>query len=162
MGRHPVTYTATSPYNPELAAINNQYFNLFESEPYNPFVDGSLRELVDRAKRQRLAQRPIPQLHLRVGSYFGTQGNSYNISNNSQFRVSAAGSADIGDHALQMGFEYEQRRDAFFSLGPVGLWTLALDHQLAHQGNRRDGQLGDQRGHGLLRDVRSLDRRQPI
>ena len=24
-----------------------------------------------------------------------------------------------------MGFEYEQRRDAFFSLGPVGLWTLA-------------------------------------
>ena len=39
--------------------------------------------------------------------------------------MSAAGSADVGDHALQLGFEYEQRRDAFFSLGPVGLWTLA-------------------------------------
>ena len=24
-----------------------------------------------------------------------------------------------------MGFEYEQRRDAFFSLSPIGLWTLA-------------------------------------
>ena len=24
-----------------------------------------------------------------------------------------------------MGFEYEQRRDAFFSLNPIGLWTLA-------------------------------------
>ena len=32
---------------------------------------------------------------------------------------------DIGDHALQIGFEYEQRRDAFFNLSPVGLWTLA-------------------------------------
>ena len=39
-----VTYTA-SPYNPELAAINNQYFNLFESEPYNPFVDGPYESL---------------------------------------------------------------------------------------------------------------------
>ena len=57
-------------------------------------------------------------------SYLGTQSGSYYTSNNTQFRVSAAGSADIGDHALQMGFEYEQRKDAFFSLAPTGLWTL--------------------------------------
>ena len=26
---------------------------------------------------------------------------------------------------MQLGFEYEQRRDAFYSVAPVGLWTLA-------------------------------------
>ena len=119
-----VTYTA-SPYNPELAAINNQYFNLFESEPYNPFVDGPYESLLTVQNGNALLNGQSPNSTYGLWSYFGTQGNSYNISNNSQFRVSAAGSADIGDHALQMGFEYEQRRDAFFSLGPVGLWTLA-------------------------------------
>ena len=119
-----VTY-APSPYNPELAAINNQYFSLFESEPYNPFVDGPYESLLTVQNGNALLNGQSPNSTYGLWSYFGTQGNSYNISNNSQFRVSAAGSADIGDHALQMGFEYEQRRDAFFSLGPVGLWTLA-------------------------------------
>lgn len=119
-----VTY-APSQYNPELAAINNQYFSLFESEPYNPFVDGPYESLLTVQNGNALLNGQSPNSTYGLWSYFGTQGNSYNISNNSQFRVSAAGSADIGDHALQMGFEYEQRRDAFFSLGPVGLWTLA-------------------------------------
>ena len=119
-----VTY-APSPYNPELAAINNQYFSLFESEPYNPFVDGPYESLLTVQNGNALLNGQSPNSTYGLWSYFGTQGNSYNISNNSQFRVSAAGSADIGDHALQMGFEYEQRSDAFFSLGPVGLWTLA-------------------------------------
>ena len=47
-------------------------------------------------------------------SYYGNQGNTYRINNNTQFRVSAIGSGDIGDHALQMGFEYEQRRDGYY------------------------------------------------
>ena len=51
-------------------------------------------------------------------SYYGNQGNTYSINNNTQFRVSAIGSGDIGDHALQMGFEYEQRRDSYYGLNP--------------------------------------------
>jgi hypothetical protein len=57
--------------------------------------------------------------------YIGNQSNGYSIFSNSQFRVSGAGSADIGDHALQLGFEYEQRNDAGYSISPVGLWILA-------------------------------------
>ena len=33
--------------------------------------------------------------------------NGSNQSDNSQFRITAVGSADIGDHALSLGFEYE-------------------------------------------------------
>lgn len=53
------------------------------------------------------------------------QYNNYEINNNSQFRINANGSADIKDHAISIGFEYEQRTDRGYSIGPVGLWTLA-------------------------------------
>ena len=114
-----------SEHNPELASINNQYFELFEQEPYNPFVDGPYESLLAVQNGNALLNGAAPSSTYGLWSYVGTQGNTFSISNNSQFRVSAAGSADIGDHALQMGFEYEQRRDAFFSLAPQGLWTLA-------------------------------------
>ena len=122
----------SSPFNPELAAINDQYFSLFDNEGSVDFQNGGFEvtagpysSLLNVQAGGALLNGQSPESTYGLWSYFGTQGNSYNISNNSQFRVSASGSADIGDHALQMGFEYEQRRDAFFSLGPVGLWTLA-------------------------------------
>ncbi|MCH1587600.1 MAG: hypothetical protein L7S02_00220, partial [Flavobacteriales bacterium] len=117
---------------PELAAINDQYFSLFDNDPSVDFQNGQFNvtngpysSLLNVQNGNALLNGQSPNSTYGLWSYFGTQGNSYNISNNSQFRVSAAGSADVGDHALQLGFEYEQRRDAFFSLGPVGLWTLA-------------------------------------
>jgi hypothetical protein len=47
------------------------------------------------------------------------------VGTTGQFRVSGSGSADIGDHAIQLGFEFEQRRDAGYSVSPTALWTLA-------------------------------------
>ncbi|MGB1578022.1 MAG: carboxypeptidase regulatory-like domain-containing protein [Flavobacteriales bacterium] len=127
-----VTFEA-SPFNPELAAINTQYFSLFDNNPsisFGPgnsviFEPGPYSSLLEVQNGNALLNGQSPSSTYGLWSYVGAQGNSYSISNNSQFRVSAAGSGDIGDHALQMGFEYEQRRDAFFSLGPIGLWTLA-------------------------------------
>ena len=114
----------SSEYNPTLAAINNQYFSLFDQEPYNPFVDGPYESLLEVQNGNALLNGQSPSSTYGLWSYAGTQGSDYFKSNNSQFRISAAGSADIGDHALQMGFEYEQRKDAFFSLAPIGLWQL--------------------------------------
>lgn len=112
-------------HNPELAAINNQYFNLFDLDPYSPFFDGPYESLLAVQNGNAILNGQTPSETYGLYNYAGEQGGSYSISSNNQFRVSAAGSADIGDHALQMGFEYEQRRDAFFSLNPIGLWTLA-------------------------------------
>lgn len=119
-----VTFTP-SEHNPELAAINNQYFSLFDYEPYNPFVDGPYESLLEVQNGNALLNGQAPNSVYGLWSYAGSQGNTYSTYNNSQFRVTAAGSADIGDHALQMGFEYEQRKDSYFSLAPRGLWTLA-------------------------------------
>jgi outer membrane receptor protein involved in Fe transport len=118
-----VTFEA-SEYNPNLAAINNQYFSLFDQDPYNSFVDGPYESLLEVQNGNALLNGQSPSSTYGLWSYVGTQGNSFYKSKNSQFRISAAGSADLGDHALQLGFEYEQRKDAFFSLAPIGLWEL--------------------------------------
>ena len=116
---------APSVHNPELAAINQQYFSLFDYEPYNSFVDGPYESLLEVQNGNALLNGQAPSSTYGLWSYYGAQGNSYSISNNSQFRISASGSGDLGDHAIQVGFEYEQRSDAFFSVSPIGLWTLA-------------------------------------
>jgi hypothetical protein len=118
-----VTFEA-SQFNPELSAINNQYFSLFEQTPYDQREDGPYESLLEVQNGNALLNGQSPSSTYGLYSYIGTQSDSYYTSNNTQFRVSAAGSADLGDHAIQMGFEYEQRKDAFFSLAPTGLWTL--------------------------------------
>ena len=50
---------------------------------------------------------------------------SYTMSDATQFRVSASGSADIKNHEISLGFEFEQRSDSYFAVAPFGLWSLA-------------------------------------
>lgn len=54
----------------------------------------------------------------------GRQYNGYSYYNNSQFRVFSNFSADIKNHAIQLGFEYEQRTERSYSLAPISLWGL--------------------------------------
>ena len=117
-------YFNPSAFNPELAAITQQYFNLFDRTPYNAFFDGPYDNLLTVQNNALLNGQSAPATY-GLWNYYGTQSNGFSKFDQRQFRVSAAGSADIGDHALQLGFEYEQRRDAFYSASPVGLWTLA-------------------------------------
>jgi len=53
----------------------------------------------------------------------GRQYNGYIIQDNTQFRISTSFSADIKDHAIQVGFEFEQRAERGYSLSPLNLWT---------------------------------------
>lgn len=57
----------------------------------------------------------------------GRQYGGYTKRESSQFRVFTNFSADIGkngDHAIMVGFEYEQRTERNFFVGPIGLWSL--------------------------------------
>ena len=55
----------------------------------------------------------------------GDQYNSYALFNQNQFRITGSGSADIGDHAITVGFEFEQYTERSFGSNPVQLWTQA-------------------------------------
>ena len=131
-----VTFTPGTA-NPDLAAINNQYFNLFDPEPFAQDPSGPYTSLINVQNGNALLNGDTPPSTYNLWTYPGvaTAGNgaaNYSKSDNSQFRISAAGSGDIGDHAIQVGFEYEQRRDNFFTLNPQGLWLLARLNTNAH------------------------------
>lgn len=123
---------APSTYNPELAAINNQYFGLFDYQEYDPDDRGPYSGLLEVRNGNAILNGQTPPQTYNLWDYYGTQGNTYALTDNSQFRITAAGSGDIGDHAFQVGFEYEQRKDAFYSLAPTGLWTLARLYTNSH------------------------------
>ena len=127
-----------STFNPDLAAINTQFFNLFpedyltagqisalQSDPLSASPQGAYTNLLEVQQGGALLNGQTPASIYGLWNYPGTQFNSYQLFDNSQFRLSATGSADIGSHAMQIGFEYEQRRDQGFTLAPGGLWTAA-------------------------------------
>ncbi|MCX6311774.1 MAG: TonB-dependent receptor [Bacteroidetes bacterium] len=52
----------------------------------------------------------------------GRQYNGYSIDDKTQFQISTSFSADIKDHAIQVGFEFEQRAERGYALSPLNLW----------------------------------------
>jgi len=59
-----------------------------------------------------------------VWEALGNARNTYQNFDNDQYRFVLSGNADIKKHAIQVGFEFEQRVDRGYSLAPRGLWTL--------------------------------------
>lgn len=65
----------------------------------------------------------------------GTPWGSYGFSNNDQYRLTFNGSFDLkkagserNKHAIEFGFEYEQRIDREFFLAPEQLWRLMFNN----------------------------------
>ncbi len=54
----------------------------------------------------------------------GTNQSGYSMVNNDQFSINVAGSMDIGNHEIKLGFQYEQRTNRSVGYAPTGLWTL--------------------------------------
>jgi len=115
--------------NPDLAALMTQYFNLFEQQPFNPFdpfSDAGPYENFDAiSARNGLLNGQRPASVYGLWNNIGLLNNNYSTRQTDQIRVSATGSADIGQHAVSVGVEYEQLATRNYALGPVGLWTRA-------------------------------------
>lgn len=53
----------------------------------------------------------------------GRQYNGYLITDQTQLRFTSSFSADIKNHAIMVGLEYDQRNQRGYSLSPIDLWT---------------------------------------
>ncbi len=120
-----VTYTG-SEENADLAAVTNQYFALNAGK--NP--DGLFSSLDDIRAGNALRNGDNPNrvynIWENIGGRLSVGSNgvdNYSKRDRSQFRLTGQGSADVGNHALTVGFEFEQRVDRGFSSKPRGLWT---------------------------------------
>lgn len=101
--------------NPDIAGITAQYFAIDDIEAQRNL------ELVSGAGALRNGD--VPGTIYSLWNTPGLPSNLYRKRDNSQVRITASGSADVGDHAVTLGLEYEQRVDRGYDLAPVGLWT---------------------------------------
>ncbi|HYV90266.1 MAG TPA: carboxypeptidase regulatory-like domain-containing protein [Chitinophagales bacterium] len=138
--------------NPNLTRYTSQYYELAGSDP-----SGFYTSLNDIANGGAILNGYLPVSTVSVYSMFWNTGfpiTGYGKRNNDQFHFSLNASVDIvkpgkgekSKHAIEFGFEYEQRIERRYVVSPfatgTGLWGLA--RQLAN------------------RHIQTLDTRNPI
>lgn len=104
--------------NPDLATYTSQFFDYVGNN--SSFVNRDII-LLNRG----LMNGSSPDLVYDMYRTPGMPYTSYQKLQYNQFRVSANGVADVKDHEISIGFEFEQRDDSFFGLAPYGLWDLS-------------------------------------
>jgi len=104
--------------NPILANYTAAYYDTFGDDP-DAVKD---RETVQGGGG--LLNGDFPLSVYGMYSAMGTPGNTYQRANQTQIRFTGTGNASIGNHSLQIGFEYEQRDERTYSLNPYTLWVL--------------------------------------
>jgi hypothetical protein len=137
--------------NPELARFTQRYYELNGWEGFN----GEGQAMFDPDRIDALANYNNIQsggglingdnLDSRSRSVYGmwvynndlvnAQGgmtDNYSERLSEQLRLTGQGTADIGNHSIVLGFEYEQRVERGYSLNPRALWTIARQRSNTH------------------------------
>ena len=104
--------------NPGLANYTELYYSLY------PLSSGFYQNSVDVQAGGGLLNGQQPDLVYGLWANTGTKYDLYRVEDEQQIGINAAGSADIGNHAIQFGLQYEQRVDAYYAYNPVGFWTV--------------------------------------
>lgn len=123
--------------NPEFAKLTQQYFDLSAD---NRFLTQNINNIelfggLVNGTRLQSAQRVYEMWFIpgRKVDQFGYGDNDqYRLSANASVDIKKPGSSDRNKHAIELGFEYEQRIDRLWIVNPVGLWPqmrqLTNDH----------------------------------
>lgn len=123
-----------SDINKDLASYTSALFKYYDQQGY------PVRSLDDIARAGGLYNGLLPSSIYNLYNPIGTPYNAYQLSRQDQFRVTGSGSADVGGHAIVLGFEFEQYTQRGFGANPVGLWTQAYNSTNSHI---QEWQLGD-------------------
>lgn len=142
-----VTFSPSA-LNSDVASITTQYFNglpypyqafnqgeLFGAPPqgvYAPFYENRDEVLARLGLWNGQRPRNLYGMWNNIGFLDNPDGAEYDEFQRDQLRFSAIGSADIGDHAVSVGVEYEQLTDRRYSLAPTGLWQRAFELTNTH------------------------------
>jgi len=107
--------------NPYLANYTSNYYDLFNTlDNKNDYY----RNYVSLQNGFALLNGDSPNSVFGLYAAPGTVNSGYSKYQQEQIGFNANGSADIGNHAFEFGFQYEQRSTSSYSVGAVGLWTL--------------------------------------
>ena len=105
----------------DLASYTEAYFDLYESNI------GNIENIFD-LQGLGLLNGQYPQmtysLWSNIGGYSGFYEGWTSKSEATQFGVKLHAAADIGNHELSFGFEYEQRKDSYWGMSGAASWQL--------------------------------------
>lgn len=113
-----VTFTPST-VNNQIAAITSQFYSLY------PTAQGHYDQFSSMINTGAILNGYTPRAIYEMYNSAGTAFNAYQIADNNQFRITLNSTATIGNHDIGMGFEFEQRNDAFYNMNPVALWRTA-------------------------------------
>lgn len=65
---------------------------------------------------------------------FNRNNDQYRLTFNGSFDLKPTGASERNKHAIEFGFEYEQRMDRFYNLNPQALWNL-MDTRIGRFGS---------------------------
>ncbi|MFH0762010.1 MAG: TonB-dependent receptor [Bacteroidota bacterium] len=108
-----------SDMNPELSNVTSQYYNSYNDptghyENYTQVIGGG--GIVNGGNLGNIYG---------IFNLPGQQTAGYNKSDNTTFRINASGSADIKNHEVSFGFEFEQADNRGWGVNGNQLWDLA-------------------------------------
>ena len=101
----------------DLADYTESYFELYEENI------GSIRNQF-QLQGLGLMNGSSPASIYSLWSNIGAQSGFTSKSEATQLGVKMHAAADIGDHEISFGFEYEQRKDSYWGMSGAGSWSL--------------------------------------
>jgi len=116
----------SSNINPLLSNYTQQYYNLYDLH------SGLYANSVFVQAGQALLNGDVPPSVYGLFPNTGTPYGTYSKVFNTQVGIAAHASADIGNHSIKFGMQYEQRIDRAYSLAPIGLWTAMRQYANWH------------------------------
>ena len=107
-----------SDINPESSNWTQQYFDLFD----NAKGHYENNDQIVTGKGLLNGMEPIAPYNIFNG--VGNRPNGYAESKTDQIAVNASFAADFGNHEIQLGLQYQQRKSAGYSNTGINLWQL--------------------------------------
>lgn len=108
-------------YNPIVAQYTNDYYSFYD-DPVGHYQN------LDQIKLGNgLINGDSPDNIYGLYSSPGTNQTGYLKWNNDQYNLRMDASLDIGNHAIKLGLQYEQRTNRQISYSPTGFWELIRD-----------------------------------
>jgi len=108
--------------NPLVAQYTTDYYDIYEGIP-----EGHYRNLSDIQLGNGMLNGSTPQRIYTLYDSPGTNQSGYGKWDNDQYNMRVDASVDVGNHALKLGFQYEQRANRFINYDPTGFWNLVRD-----------------------------------
>jgi hypothetical protein len=102
--------------NPEYSAYTSQYYTFFDQIP--KYYDNMTNVRGRGGLLNGMAPGSVYGFYALPGAQTGSRG----WNDNAQFRIEATGYADLKDHEISFGFEFQQSDNRSYNINARGLW----------------------------------------